>query len=512
MRRTTTLTAAGLLGLALLAPTTSATAAAETCRGEAATIVGTGPTITGTDARDVIVTGSAISVSTRGSDDVICVRGGTAAADFVNVDAGWDNDVVDTTAMGGVDRLSVVLGAGTDTFIGGAANETVVAGPDPRTGLDDSGADTVRTGEGDDQVTTGAVGGSSGSGANADVADLGPGDDQLTLLSWWTTPEALLTGGEGDDTLVTDMSGTRNEVVVNLTTGRLAATHGNPDVYEGDGLVSSFEAADVSISDQWVYYTGLAGDDSLTVHVDPSCCALPGLEVTSLAGDDEVMIDNTMIDAVSRIDTGEGDDRLVAARSNGFLDLDLKLERLVTSDPQNLGGGGVPRGFPTVVGVENAFLMAPQVSMVGDNGDNDLLANGCTSTLDGRHGDDYLSQVGGDPWFDTYTFDCAASAEMYGGPGKDRLRGGQGNDRLDGEGDADRIEGRGGNDRIRGAGGSDTMDGGDGRDDVRGQRGSDLLRGNEDGDTLLGGPGHDKADGSAGRDRCVAERERRCER
>ena len=45
MRRTTTLTSAGLLGLALLAPVDGATASAETCRGEPATIVG-GPVVT----------------------------------------------------------------------------------------------------------------------------------------------------------------------------------------------------------------------------------------------------------------------------------------------------------------------------------------------------------------------------------------------------------------------------------------------------------------------------------
>jgi len=42
MRRAAPLTAAGLLGLALLAPMSSVSAAGETCRGEAATHVGTG--------------------------------------------------------------------------------------------------------------------------------------------------------------------------------------------------------------------------------------------------------------------------------------------------------------------------------------------------------------------------------------------------------------------------------------------------------------------------------------
>ena len=71
--RTATLTTAGLLGLALLTPAYAASAAGETCRGLAATIVGTGPSVTGTEGADVIVTGSATSVSALGGDDVICV-------------------------------------------------------------------------------------------------------------------------------------------------------------------------------------------------------------------------------------------------------------------------------------------------------------------------------------------------------------------------------------------------------------------------------------------------------
>ena len=69
MRRTTpptaSLTTAGLLGLALLAPVawaSPAAAAAETCRGEVATIVGTGPTVTGTEGRDVIGLGAGVTL------------------------------------------------------------------------------------------------------------------------------------------------------------------------------------------------------------------------------------------------------------------------------------------------------------------------------------------------------------------------------------------------------------------------------------------------------------------
>ena len=54
--RNISLTAAALLGATLLAPTGTATAAGETCQGQAATIVGTpGGQIVGTEGADVIV-------------------------------------------------------------------------------------------------------------------------------------------------------------------------------------------------------------------------------------------------------------------------------------------------------------------------------------------------------------------------------------------------------------------------------------------------------------------------
>lgn len=323
---------------------------------------------------------------------------------------------------------------------------------------------------------------------------------------WWTESDGLLTGGDGDDTVVADMRAARGEVVVDLSAGRIAASPLNQDLYEGDGHVSLFEAADVALNSESFYYTGLEGGDLLTLRLTPNCCVLPDVHVESLGGDDEVVVDNTMIHAISRIDTGAGSDVLVAARADGSLNLDLTLQRLVTSDPQTPGFGGVPRGFPTVIGVEDAFLMAPSVSMVGDRRDNVLSASSCQAALRGGSGDDLLSLVTGDPWFDKYSLDCKATGDMRGGSGSDRLRGGPGNDRLDGEGGNDRLEGRGGNDRIRGRGGDDILVGGAGRDDLRGQEGNDVLRGNASADKLLGGSGGDKANGGQGRDRCAAER------
>src|SRR5687768_17154701 len=123
MRRTTTLTAATMLGLAVLVPTTTATAAGETCRGEAATLVGTGPTLSGTEGRDVIVTGSATAVDALGGDDLICIVPARVSSNVLLVVSGAGADVVDTAAVSDDYYVDTVLGAGADTFVGGAADD-----------------------------------------------------------------------------------------------------------------------------------------------------------------------------------------------------------------------------------------------------------------------------------------------------------------------------------------------------------------------------------------------------
>lgn len=104
MRRTTSLTAL-LLGATLLAPTGQATAAGEICRGEAATIVGTGPTVQGTEGRDVIdggrradrIYGGAGNDKIQGGGDKDVLSGG-AGNDVLGGKSGRD------VAIGGADR------------------------------------------------------------------------------------------------------------------------------------------------------------------------------------------------------------------------------------------------------------------------------------------------------------------------------------------------------------------------------------------------------------------------
>lgn len=148
MRRTTVLTAAPLLGLALLVPvgtTAPAAAAAETCRGEAATIVGSpNRGLVATEGRDVVVTNGATSVTTLGGDDLVCVTG--ERHPFLAVDTGDGDDLVDGT---GSPRQATfaTMGSGADAFLGSSADDRVtLAYPDPASAT----PDTIDGGAGSD--------------------------------------------------------------------------------------------------------------------------------------------------------------------------------------------------------------------------------------------------------------------------------------------------------------------------------------------------------------------------
>jgi Ca2+-binding RTX toxin-like protein len=466
MRRTTTLTAAGLLGLALLAPATAVQAAGETCRGEAATLVGTGPSLSGTEGRDVIVTGPAGVVDALGGDDLVCVTARGLSSNVLVVDAGAGDDVVDTSGVTGGYYVTTTLGAGADTLVGGAAGDTVYAGARTEPQVDTE-RDVVDTGEGGDSVITGSSG-----ETDHDVVRLGGGADRLHLRSAAVGSDAVLDGGgDGDDDTFLLTAGD-GDLAVDMALGTFASA-------QGTASFTSFEVADLTVGAGRVTYRGTAVNDSVTVHPTG---APPVLDISTGAGQDEMVVEPASIAAGSRFDGGIGRNLLVAANRAGSMAIDLERGTLVVDGRAS-----------TVAGIQDADLKAPTVSMIGDSRGNNLFFSGCDAKLVGNRGRDRLANVY-DARFETYSYDCRARVDASGGPANDVLRGGQAGDRLRGGTGGDTIEGRGGNDRIRGGRGKDTLNGGEGRDDVR------------------GGTGRDRVDGAAGRDRCVAERERKCER
>lgn len=123
LRRSSALTLATLLtgGLLTAAP---AEAAAETCQGRPATIVGTGPDIQGTPGDDVIVTGASRITDAGAGDDLVCVTPSFYQDPQVN--AGPGNDIVDTTSSITFMGLTL-LGSGLDRYVGGSGGGAVRA-------------------------------------------------------------------------------------------------------------------------------------------------------------------------------------------------------------------------------------------------------------------------------------------------------------------------------------------------------------------------------------------------
>ena len=133
--RNTSLAAVALLGAALLTPMGTATAAGETCQGQAATIVGTpGAQIVGTEGADVIVTNGGTRVDALGGDDLVCAT----IQDGV-----------------GYNPVFAILGAGADTFTASdGGSHRIFAGTADGT---DTEADVIRS-SGYGLVTSGMAG------------------------------------------------------------------------------------------------------------------------------------------------------------------------------------------------------------------------------------------------------------------------------------------------------------------------------------------------------------------
>ncbi len=190
----------------------------------------------------------------------------------------------------------------------------------------------------------------------------------------------------------------------------------------------------------------------------------------------------------------------MAARETGRLGLDL------VRDEMQVGADTFP-----ALGVEDGFLMARKVTLLGDAQDNSLAALACATDITGGRGDDALIRQG-DSVFEDYNFSCTKSATLRGGSGDDLFYGGPGADRLLGGGGDDTLNGEAGDDRVIGGAGADKIHGGPSDDVVRGGGGADTLYGDDGRDVLVGDGGRDVAVGGPDRDRCGAERERGCER
>ena len=469
--RRTSMGAAAVLGLTLLAPASVATASGETCRGEAATLVGErGKELVGTEGRDVVVTNRS-SVRTLGGDDLVCITGPDARPGTqygVNIDTGAGNDVVDGTAAGSW-SADVVLGDGADRFEGGAADDTVRAGSIVVEGstvryLDDD-VDVLVGGGGSDYLSSGQAG-----LPNSDVVQGGEGGDGLGFTGTMADG-AVLDGGAGVDSL-----GFLLEPGAHQLDNVDEELRRDGTVVSRWTSVEYFVLSDPTTGSATIDIRGSAADETFWTSGGSPVVADLG------AGDDELAVPALLL-AGSRVAGGEGRDRFNFGTEDHDIVWDLR------DDSVHLDDG---RSIP-VVGFEDAFVSAPRVRLTGTDGPNNLGVNSCDGRLDGRNGRDSLQLIS-DYAFERFDA-CAETMVFLGGGGNDRIgsRSGSKDRMVGGRGD-DTFDARGGNDRVFGGPGRDRADLGNGND------------------AFLGGPGRDRVDGSSGRDLCRAERRESCER
>lgn len=435
----TSLPAAALLLLTLLAPSpapaaataaaTAAAAAGETCRGEIATLVGAPQTlnIRGTEGRDVVVTNGSQMLEALGGDDLICVtRFGS------QVFAGDGDDLVDATMLGEF-GTAARLGAGSDRFEGGAGRDNVWAGTEDAylEPAVDAERDVILTGPPNssiynrDSVESGQRG-----VANDDEIRMGSG-----FLGWAGIPTAatIVDGGAGSHLGV--RAEASDSVALDNIAGTLAVD--TQPLLRFTGFTGFSLTAD---GPDAFSFRGSARDEQLHLELRDA----PRHSVQMGGGDDDLRFYSSgtrTIATRTSYDGGAGRDTLdLTVPDEVDVDLDLARGRVST-------GRRASEVTTSARRFEDAAVAAQDVEIVGTGGRNKLSVYACRSTVEGRGGRDTLSTF--DQVMD-YDLPCSPRARLLGGGGNDDLTGSRGPDRLLGGPGRDKVDGDRGRDVCQG--------------------------------------------------------------
>ena len=424
MIRTPVALVGALLTAVLVFPAAPAAAAA-TCDGKTATIVGSrGAFVRGTNRADVIVSNGADHVMGLDGSDRICMTG-TPTDDFIAVNAGYGHDrVFIRTAV----RRHVFadLGHGDDLYIGGPGQDYVDAGPggyNPDVGPRDAGLDRIATGPGADHVTVGQA-----NLPTRDVVRLGRHSDNLTVIGLGGRGH-VFDGNDGRDGLHQSWSEGSNSVVPQQ---RLAFDNSDEVARMNGEIVlrwDSFQNFSVEHHPAGVSFSGSRRPESIFAS---------RLASAAMGGGDDVIRGG--------VNAGDGTRRGGAGRDR----------MVVYASGRDDITGDVEAGRIEVVGehasaavaftdVEDLELHGRTVRALGDDGPNFLDGFGCTVTINGRGGDDILSSTPEEDYGDG----CDNAVTIFGGSGNDRMTGGWSADELYGGTGQDYANGRGGVDLCR---------------------------------------------------------------
>ena len=500
----------------------------------------------GDEGNDVIRDGSGEAFGGEGDDLIVNVGGWLYGED--------GNDTLEGSGRlfggSGDDRLTGSVSS--DTLDAGTGRDVVVAGGGDDTIVIDGLLDFVLAGEGNDQVRVIASTGQAGydhlvveGGLRTDQSH-----DRIVFDRAGPAVNVQVGGGGGAGVFVRgfdsiELSNRADRLEVTATTpghGQSIEGHGGDDIILG--------------GDEWDSAYGGDGDDFLDGRIgDDRLTGGSGDDVLLGAAGDDFLSNDAGDDL---LDGGSGSDTVTfyTQEAGDPLILDLAL-----TTAQFTGAG-----WDTLLSIENVEFWTGyfprQMTILGNESANRLLANGEGARLEGRGGDDVLTAhycygdegddeligrevYGGagddilqsrkadggtgidllrvtlgftneDIVFDAEAGSLSTPPDYYGNVtsmewvnverfnvfgfyGNDTLRGGAYGDDLSGNRGDDLIEGRGGDDVLWGAEGTDILRGGDGDDLVHEGQGDDIYEGGAGRDTLrLWGPGYVEGLGMVG--------------
>ncbi len=408
----------GLVVPFVLLPVEGASSSAPSCQGQPATIVGEpGEQVVGTDGPDVIVSNGAKYVFGEDGDDLLCMTKQLGRERFHAIGGSGDDSILVTG-----DRYTHVSpGSGDDTVTGGPGREKVYLGAEDASSTE-PGVDTIHTGGGPDLVVA------YHHEVIRDLVELGSGDDAVRLENGnQLAPNAELDGGRGSNYLAINHDGEipGDSIVIDNDLQR-ASVDGT--VTQHWARFDRFAVANTGFGS--VRFVGSGADEEF--NVEPLAASV---EAVMGLGDDQVFVDGPAPGGTT-VDGQQGQDKLILQYQGHIqVTLDVGPGTAVTSAADQ---GGV-----TFAGLEQYYLSAGRVTMIGDRHANILAATAKGAVIRGGAGGDSISC-----WNDQYYGHGCGRVVLEGNGGNDDLIGGAANDLINGGPGRDRANGRKGTDRC----------------------------------------------------------------
>lgn len=396
-----------LVSLAIVQP---AEAAAPTCEGQPATLVGTpGQALVGTAGPDVIVTNGASPVKAGDGDDLVCIT--RRHSSFPDISTGPGDDRVQDTSHAFPD---VDLGAGDDRFREFTTHGARVDAGDAAA----LGHDVVIGGPWADSVVSGVP-----DQPNDDVVRLGPGGDGLHLNG---TPTGSFDGGRGDDIVLLATSAPADWVL---------------DLAHDTGTVDGvpFEVRrneDFSLADlPWrtMHVTGSDSDESVYASRSRTSGPMPTGELTARMGGGDDLVSVTAAQSGPFLG-GPGHDGLEVEATTGRHTVGPAIRVNLSRNRYRVDGTDAvtARSFAAV---ETRWFASSTIT--GTPGANRLDILGCRGRTAAGAGDDFVQ-------FDRFracpgpardqrefrAFGQAGDDILWGDSGMDHLIGGPGRDQT----------------------------------------------------------------------------------